>query len=63
MKNEAQYNKKERKGYYSHVIHHEEVMPGTKVKNDGPPATKQKLADQHGTNCAKQSLMSRYKRG
>lgn len=28
MKNEAQYNKKERKGYYSHIISHDEkVMP------------------------------------
>lgn len=59
MKNSSVYSKKDRRGYFSHTIHHEEVLPGTKVKNDGLPAKNQKLSDHYGTNFAEESLSSR----
>lgn len=59
LKNEAQYNTKTKKGTYSHVVRHSELVLGAKIINDAPTVMGQKLASR---NDALRLLYSRYKK-
>lgn len=61
MKKPVQTNKPH-KHTFSHTIHHGEVLPGSKVKNDAPTAYGQKLAADKGTSGAMKSLLGRYRK-
>lgn len=58
---EAKYNRRTKKGTYSHYMGHGELLPNSKAPNGAPNAFGQKLAASEGIIGAKRLLAGKYK--
>jgi hypothetical protein len=61
MEHTAKYNSKTKQGVYAVPVHHGEMLPGFKTKNDSPDALEQELAAKEGIESAKASLIAYFK--
>ncbi len=59
MKTEANYDPQAKKATYTHRIHHAEVMPDTKILDNGPDDSIQNLSAPKGTAAGLRALKKR----